>query len=769
MPLSTSNTDADVHEHLQFTSPNLLTDDSTILTTVSLNPALTGLTSIGVSGDITLAAGSSYKIGTDAIATTDTLYTQGANITIDSTNSNAVNLKTTITATTLGDTCSWSGNQIGSAKIADGSVSNTEFQRLGSLTSAILETNMKDASNGVAGLDGNGLIPTNILPSSIDDIRNFTNLAAFPQIAGSPPPEKGIIYVALDTNKSYRWNGATSGANSVVYTEITNGLVIGTTAGTAGSGLLLHAVRTSNVDGLPTKQDNLTFGKSNTNTLKLEQDVETDDILLMGGTNVKGRTYSQLKNDLTLNLVENIAVSSLGGTNITYSNSQLNLDNTINNLTRLCVGSSRNDATTGLETYGKVIASRIDFDGIRDLLYLNNAGDSASAETGMYFRQHTYNMMIRWDGVNLKFGTATSANQAITEFMRINATELKVSGDCNLTSTHKYKINDLQIDSEDVLYLSSGTDTIKTKIDSKQDTITDGANLSFNGDTLNLDSALTNIASMDVTGIIQCDRLDVRKDSVSGVIQRDHIYINNDTTSGGLEGDAGIIFRNHTRNFVTRWEKSGQFAMGSSNAIINGAISPFFVIDSVDRKVSINNGTGVYRFLFDTVTGTQKIVFLFESGTSFRAILDFYSLTNGQESSRGQIRYNGSVVQYLGTSDIRTKEDIKPINNHFEVLDKLNPVNFRLKENGNLCDGFIADEVYEIYPIATSGVPGAMNEDGSPDYMMLDTKPFIPILTQCIKGNRGKIQDLETQNEKLQSEIDLLKSDLDAIKQHLNI
>lgn len=52
---------------------------------------------------------------------------------------------------------------------------------------------------------------------------------------------------------------------------------------------------------------------------------------------------------------------------------------------------------------------------------------------------------------------------------------------------------------------------------------------------------------------------------------------------------------------------------------------------------------------------------------------------------------------------------------------------------------------------------------------MLDTKPFIPILTQCIKGNRGKIQDLETQNEKLQSEIDLLKSDLDAIKQHLNI
>ena len=63
---------------------------------------------------------------------------------------------------------------------------------------------MKGASNNVAGFDGNGLIPTIILPSGIDDIRNFTNLAAFPQIAVSLAPKSGIIYVALDTNKSYR-------------------------------------------------------------------------------------------------------------------------------------------------------------------------------------------------------------------------------------------------------------------------------------------------------------------------------------------------------------------------------------------------------------------------------------------------------------------------------------------------------------------------------------------------------------------------------------
>ena len=66
------------------------------------------------------------------------------------------------------------------------------------------------------------------------------------------------------------------------------------------------------------KQSALTFGKNSGNTLKSEEALTTNDILLMGTNNVKGRTYSELKTDLSLNSVENTALSTWSGSaNIT--------------------------------------------------------------------------------------------------------------------------------------------------------------------------------------------------------------------------------------------------------------------------------------------------------------------------------------------------------------------------------------------------------------------------------------------------------------------
>ena len=164
------------------------------------------------------------------------------------------------------------------------------------------------------------------------------------------------------------------------------------------------------------------------------------------------------------------------GSNLSYGSgatmNTLNLDNTITGLTKLTVGiSPATDATTGLETYGKLIASRIDSTSVQDLLYLNNAGGT-NAESGIIFRTNAYNCVTRFDETNYKIGGSDAIfNGALTEWMRVNDTELKVSGDCNLTDGHIYKIDDLQIDSEDILYLSGVTTTLKTKIDGKQDVI----------------------------------------------------------------------------------------------------------------------------------------------------------------------------------------------------------------------------------------------------------------------------------------------------------
>ena len=67
----------------------------------------------------------------------------------------------------------------------------------------------KGVANGYASLDASGLVPSSQLPSYVDDVLEFANLVGFP-VTG----EVGKIYIALDTNRSYRWSGT-------VYVDIT--------------------------------------------------------------------------------------------------------------------------------------------------------------------------------------------------------------------------------------------------------------------------------------------------------------------------------------------------------------------------------------------------------------------------------------------------------------------------------------------------------------------------------------------------------------------
>ena len=77
---------------------------------------------------------------------------------------------------------------------------------------------------GVPALDANGKVLSSQLPSYVDDVLEYANLSAFPQTG-----ESGKIYVALDTNKTYRWSGS-------AYVEISPSLALGETASTAYRG-----------------------------------------------------------------------------------------------------------------------------------------------------------------------------------------------------------------------------------------------------------------------------------------------------------------------------------------------------------------------------------------------------------------------------------------------------------------------------------------------------------------------------------------------------
>lgn len=70
------------------------------------------------------------------------------------------------------------------------------------ITNAVATSSL-GVANGVATLDSNGLVPSTQLPSYVDDVLEYANLASFP-VTG----ETSKIYVDIATTKIYRWSGS---------------------------------------------------------------------------------------------------------------------------------------------------------------------------------------------------------------------------------------------------------------------------------------------------------------------------------------------------------------------------------------------------------------------------------------------------------------------------------------------------------------------------------------------------------------------------------
>lgn len=106
------------------------------------------------------------------------------------------------TATTLATARNINGVSFnGSADITINAVDSTDR----------VASSLVGAANGVAPLGSDSRISSTYLPSYVDDILEYTDLAGFP-VTG----ETGKIYIALDTNRPYRWSGS-------IYVVITGG------------------------------------------------------------------------------------------------------------------------------------------------------------------------------------------------------------------------------------------------------------------------------------------------------------------------------------------------------------------------------------------------------------------------------------------------------------------------------------------------------------------------------------------------------------------
>lgn len=136
----------------------------------------------------------------------------------------------------------------------------------------------------------NGKIPATQLPSYVDDVLEFTNLASFPATG-----ESGKIYIAIDTNLTYRWGGSS-------YVVMSSSLALGETSSTAYRGdrgkiAYDHSQATGNPHGT-TKSD---IGLGNVdNTSDLNKPISTaTQTALDNKQNAIGYTPENIANKAT--------------------------------------------------------------------------------------------------------------------------------------------------------------------------------------------------------------------------------------------------------------------------------------------------------------------------------------------------------------------------------------------------------------------------------------------------------------------------------------
>lgn len=187
-----------------------------------------------------------------------------------------------------------------------------------------IPTTEKGSANGVASLGSDGKVPSSQLPSYVDDVLEFNNKSSFPSTG-----ETGKIYVAKDTNLTYRWSGS-------AYVEISPSLALGETSSTAYPGDK-GKTNATNITNLQTRMTSVENKNSS-------QDTEISNIKNGTTTVAKATTSTKLATART------IAINGDGSGSTTFDGSS---DKTIT-LTLSSVGTAGTYSVVTTDSKGRV-------------------------------------------------------------------------------------------------------------------------------------------------------------------------------------------------------------------------------------------------------------------------------------------------------------------------------------------------------------------------------------------------------------------------------
>lgn len=178
---------------------------------------------------------------------------------------------------------------------------------------------------------------------------------------------------------------------------------------------------------------------------------------------------------------------------------------------------------------------------------------------------------------------------------------------------------------------------------------------------------------------------------------------------------------------------SGNFTAGTSSG--------------VGGRVEANGGSGQNGVGAYTPTAANSCVAMWNSATSGdNRFTTFFS--DGSITERGSIEYNraANLVRYNVTSDQHLKTNIRDLTDAGAFIDRLQPRVFAWKEAGHKehNTGFIAQEVYEVFPDAVSKGSDTFTESEGYKQWAMDAGKFMPLVVAELKSLRARVAALES-------------------------
>ena len=128
------------------------------------------------------------------------------------------------------------------------------------------------------------------------------------------------------------------------------------------------------------------------------------------------------------------------------------------------------------------------------------------------------------------------------------------------------------------------------------------------------------------------------------------------------------------------------------------------------------------------------------------ALIRFYIISNEEfrMESDGDFHADGNLIAYSTTiSDPRLKENITPVENALEKLEKLTGYTFDYKKDGKSSAGVLSTEVEQVLPSAVQKTKLPLKADDDTEYDVVEYDQLTAILIEAVKELSARVKELE--------------------------